>query len=58
MAASEKDVLADGLDVTPAALNEALQSIKNEEGPKNNVDKEGYFLTQVADGERLATQGP
>jgi import receptor subunit TOM20 len=58
VAASEKDGLADSLDVTPAALKEALQVIQNEEGPKNSGDKEAYFLTQVADGEQLTSQGP
>jgi hypothetical protein len=44
-------------DVTPAALKEALQVIKNEEDPKNGEEKEAYFLTQVAIGEQLTAQG-
>ena len=49
---------AEGLDATHAALREALQVIKNEEGPKNVEEKEGYFMTQVGIGEQLAAQGP
>lgn len=55
---AQKDSQAASLDtVSPAALKEALEIIKNEEGPKNTEEKEAYFMTQVGVGEQLATQG-
>ena len=55
---AKKQSQAESLGVSPAGLKEALQVIKNEEGPKNTEEKEAFFLTQVAEGERLTAQGP
>lgn len=55
---AQKDNQAVVSDITPAALKEALQVIKNEEDPKNSEEKEAYFMTQVGVGEQLAAQGP
>jgi len=54
---AQKDSQAAALDVTPAALREALQVIKNEEDPKSGEEKEAFFMTQVGVGEQLAAQG-
>ena len=54
---AQEDAQGEGLDATNAALKEALQVIRSEEGPKNIEEKEGYFMTQVGIGEQLAAQG-
>jgi len=54
---AQKDSQAPALEVTPAALREALQVIKNEGDPKSGEEKEDYFMTQVGIGEQLAAQG-
>ena len=55
---AQKDSQAPALGVTPAALREALDVIKNEGDPKSGEEKEEYFMTQVGIGEQLAAQGP
>ncbi|RDB20101.1 Mitochondrial import receptor subunit tom20 [Hypsizygus marmoreus] len=45
-------------DVTPASLREALEQVKNEEGPQSPEEKEAYFMSQVSMGEQLAIKGP
>lgn len=44
-------------DITPAILRDALQQVKNEDGPKSPEERETYFMTQVGIGEQLAAQG-
>lgn len=43
--------------ITPEVLREALQQVKNEEGPTTPEEKETYFMSQVGMGEQLAAQG-
>ncbi|KAJ3501131.1 hypothetical protein NLJ89_g9479 [Agrocybe chaxingu] len=54
----ESEVSASTSGITPAALREALQQVKNEETPKTPEEKETYFMAQVGLGEQLAAQGP
>lgn len=55
---AQEESQAEALDTNQAALKEALQVIRGEEGPKTMEEKEGYFMTQVGIGEQLQTQGP
>lgn len=55
---AQEDSQSEALDVSQAALKEALQVIRNEQVPKSLDEKEGYFMRQVGMGEQLAAQGP
>ena len=54
---AQGDGQAEALDTAHAALKEALQVIRNEEGPKTIEEKESFFMSQVGIGEQLAAQG-
>jgi mitochondrial import receptor subunit TOM20 len=43
--------------ITPEELREALDKVKNEDVPKSAEDREKYFMSQVAMGEELSSQG-
>lgn len=59
LAQSKESLLsASGLaDVTPAALKQALEEVKNEPAPESPEEKEAYFMNQVSQGEALSIRG-
>ncbi|KAF9037821.1 MAS20-domain-containing protein [Hymenopellis radicata] len=44
--------------VSAAELVDALERLKKEEPPLGPAERENYFMSQVATGEQLASQGP
>jgi mitochondrial import receptor subunit TOM20 len=44
-------------EVTPAALQQALEQVKKEEVPESPQEKEAYFMSHVSMGEQLSAQG-
>ena len=44
-------------EVTPAALQEALEQVKREAIPEQPQEKEAYFMSHVSMGEQLSAQG-
>jgi import receptor subunit TOM20 len=44
-------------EITPAALKEALEQIKNEVGPETPEEKEAFFMNQVSMGEQMSLRG-
>jgi hypothetical protein len=55
--AQSKESESSSSGISPAELRDALEKVKNEEGPKTAEEKETYFMSQVGIGEQLALQG-
>ncbi|KAJ7246571.1 MAS20-domain-containing protein [Mycena haematopus] len=55
--AQSREALAAANEVSEADLRDALQQIKSEPVPTSQVERENYFMSQVAMGEQLAARG-